>query len=338
MTYHSKAYHEAHGQQGFSLIELMIGLVLGMFVIGVIVTVFVQSKHNFNQDEQIAQMQENGRYALQLLSREVSHAGFLGGMSAVDTITLDSNTTVFSTSTNTCAEWFNPLAKPIEIYDEGTTEASCFGLGEAPGTRVLVVKRTDGKPTAVPAANKLYFRTPGQGGTIIQTTSAGSTPAGRVDWEYFVEVYYIKNDDSDGDGTSVPGLHRQRLVVTGGAINLTDDGLLVPGIRNFDLLYGIDTGEDDGIADEYEVSTSYGGTMNKVVSARVSVLAASVFKDHNYENNKQYTLYPSVVAPAYITGLSDAANGSNYYGRVFSTTAQIRNNAYRIQIYSIAKQ
>lgn len=330
MMQQNKIHNKAQRQQGLSMIELMIGLVLGLFVIGVIVTVFVQSKRNFNQDELVGQMQENGRYALQLLSREVAHAGFLGGMSAVDSVVPDAS----ASFANTCAEWFNPLVKPIEIYDQGTTEASCFGLGEAVGTQVMVIKRTDGKPTAAPAANKLYFRTPGQGGTIVKTTSAGSTPAGNVDWEYFAEVFYIKNDDSDGDGTSVPGLFRQRLVVTGGNITLTDDGLLVPGIRDFGLLYGIDSGQDDGVADEFEVATYPGSDLNLVVSARVSVLAMSTDEDPNNNNNKLYSLYPSAVSAVSVSGLT----GSHYYGRVFSTTSQLRNNAYRIQIYSVAKQ
>jgi type IV pilus assembly protein PilW len=331
MMYPNKFYRCTHQQQGFSLVELMIGLVLGLFVIGVIVTVFVQSKRNFNQDQQIAQMQENGRYALQLLSREVAHAGFLGGMSAVDTI--DASGLTYS-----CADWFNPLVKPIEIFDAGTP-ANCFGLGEAAGTQVMVIKRTDGKSSAAAAANKLYFRTRGQGGKIINTgTSSGATPAGWVDWEYLPEIYYIKDDDSNADGVSIPALYRKRMIVSGGNITLTDEELLAPGINNFGLLYGFDSGEDDGVADDYVISSDYSDTLNKVVSARVSVLAMSTDNDPNYENNKKYTLYPSVEGPDYVTGLSAAANGPNYYGRVFSTTAQIRNNAYRIQIYSVAQQ
>ena len=54
-------------QKGFALIELMIGLVLGLFVTGIVITVFMQSKRSYNQDDEIARLQENGRYALQVM-------------------------------------------------------------------------------------------------------------------------------------------------------------------------------------------------------------------------------------------------------------------------------
>jgi len=322
-------FRSTHQQKGFSLIELMIGLVLGLFVIAVVVTVFVQSKRNFTQDEQVARMQENGRYALLLLSREMAHAGFLGGMSAADNVT---TAEVFS---DTCAAWFNPMEKPVEIVTAATAnDQTCFD-GEAlfSDTRVMVVKRTKGKSTTTPLANKLYFRTSGQGGTIIKTAAAGTTPAGFEDWEYTVEIYYIKGDDSDGDGTVLPGLFRKRLIVSGGAISIADDGLMVPGIRNFGVQYGVDS-SGDGIANQYEIAHSFSGDLSKVVSSRVSVLVGSTVEDTATTNNKNYSLYPNSVDTASVAGLT----GSGYYGRVFTTTTQTRNMAYRIQISSLSKR
>ena len=315
-------------QKGFTLIELMISLVLGLFVISVVITVFVQSKRNFNQDEQIARMQENGRYALLLLSREVAHAGFLGGMSAVDKVTTSES---FS---NNCADWFNPLSTPVEIVTAATANSkSCFSSETlTSNTPVMAIKRTVGKSTTTPLANKLYFRTSGQGGTIIKTSAAGTSPAGFEDWEYTVEIYYIKDDDSDGDGTALPGLFRKRLVATGGAISITDGVLLVPGIRDFGLQYGIDS-SGDGIANQYQVAHSYSGDLSKVVSSRVSVLASSTKEDHANTNNKNYSLYPNAVAAASVSGLT----GSGYYGRVFTSTTQTRNMAYRIQLSNLSK-
>jgi type IV pilus assembly protein PilW len=64
-------------QTGFSLVELMVGLVIGLLVSAIIITVFTQSKKSYSQDEEISQLQENGRYALQLLTRELSMANHL---------------------------------------------------------------------------------------------------------------------------------------------------------------------------------------------------------------------------------------------------------------------
>jgi type IV pilus assembly protein PilW len=328
MSQHIPYFRPADAQKGFTMIELMISLVLGLFVISVVITVFVQSKRNFNQDEQIARMQENGRYALLLLSREVAHAGFLGGMSAVDSVTTS------ETFSDSCADWFNPLAKPVEIMTAATASSKTCFSGEtiSSGTPVMAIKRTVGKSTTTPEANKLYFRTSGQGGTIIKTAAAGTSPGGFEDWEYTVEIYYIKGDDSDGDGTVLPGLFRKRLVVTGGAISVTDDGLMVPGINNFGVQYGIDT-SGDGIANQYQIASGFAGDLSKVVSSRVSVLASSTKEDYSNTNNKNYSLYPNAVATASVSGLT----GTGYYGRVFVTTTQTRNMAYRIQLSNLSK-
>jgi type IV pilus assembly protein PilW len=330
-------YPRSRNERGFTLIELMIGLVVGMFVIGVIITVFVQSKRNYNQDEQVAYMQENGRYALQLLSREIAHAGFLGGMSAIDSVSPDGTISF----TNDCADWFNPVSAPLEIYPAADAAGKdCFsGETVKPLTQVLVVKRTAGKESNTLAANKLYFTTPGQGGSIFKSTGSAvpAAYASQQQWEYYVEIFYIKNEDSDGDGVLVPGLFRKRLNVQAGNITVTDDGLLVPGIRQFGVLYGLDTLGEDGIADKYLEATDYDDPatddFTKIVSARISVLAMSTDDDPNTDNTKQYSLYPSVLPADDVAGLTD----SHYYGRVFTTSTQVRNNVYRIQIYSLTK-
>ena len=67
-------------QQGISLIELMIALSIGVFLTLGAVSLFLHSYTSFLQDEETARLQENGRWALRLVSREISTAGFFGGM------------------------------------------------------------------------------------------------------------------------------------------------------------------------------------------------------------------------------------------------------------------
>ena len=71
-------------QNGFTLIEMMVGLLLGLLVTGIVIATFVQSKGSYNQDQEVARMQENGRFVLTTLAREMSMAGFLGNMQIND--------------------------------------------------------------------------------------------------------------------------------------------------------------------------------------------------------------------------------------------------------------
>src|SRR3546814_1117931 len=47
------------GQAGFSLVELMISLVLGLIVIGGVTTVFLSNQQSYRSNEGLSQLQEN---------------------------------------------------------------------------------------------------------------------------------------------------------------------------------------------------------------------------------------------------------------------------------------
>lgn len=62
--------------RGFTLIELMIALLLGLIVIGAIGAVFLSSSRTYRTTESLSRLQENARFAVQFISREVQLAGY----------------------------------------------------------------------------------------------------------------------------------------------------------------------------------------------------------------------------------------------------------------------
>ncbi|HEY4581595.1 MAG TPA: prepilin-type N-terminal cleavage/methylation domain-containing protein [Lysobacter sp.] len=60
---------------GFSMIELMISMVLGLVVIGAAVAIFLSSQHLYRSNEGLNRMQENARVAFELMSRDIRAAG-----------------------------------------------------------------------------------------------------------------------------------------------------------------------------------------------------------------------------------------------------------------------
>jgi len=63
-------------EKGFTLIELMIALVLGLILIAGALTVFVSTKQGYRLEQGMTLMQSTGRATLDFLSREISMAGF----------------------------------------------------------------------------------------------------------------------------------------------------------------------------------------------------------------------------------------------------------------------
>lgn len=64
-----------HPERGFSLVELMIALALGLFLTGVAITIVVNNRQTFRTAENQARMQENARAAFEMLARDLRAAG-----------------------------------------------------------------------------------------------------------------------------------------------------------------------------------------------------------------------------------------------------------------------
>lgn len=62
-------------QRGFSLIELMISLLLGLLVIGAAGSMFLSSRKVYGSTEAISRIQENQRAAYEMLARDIREAG-----------------------------------------------------------------------------------------------------------------------------------------------------------------------------------------------------------------------------------------------------------------------
>ena len=58
-------------QIGISLVEVLVALVISLFLLGGIVQVYVGNKVTFKFTNALAEVQENGRFALDLMSQDL---------------------------------------------------------------------------------------------------------------------------------------------------------------------------------------------------------------------------------------------------------------------------
>lgn len=73
-------------QRGFNLVELMTALLIGLLLMAGLSTMFVTTKRNYTAQDSMSRLQENGRIAMQIMSREIRAAGFFGCASTVDSV------------------------------------------------------------------------------------------------------------------------------------------------------------------------------------------------------------------------------------------------------------
>lgn len=62
-------------QKGFSLVELMVALVLGLVIVGGVINIFLSNQQAFRTNDQLGRLQENARISFEQMAREIRQAG-----------------------------------------------------------------------------------------------------------------------------------------------------------------------------------------------------------------------------------------------------------------------
>lgn len=313
-----------HRQTGFTLVELMVALTLGLLVTAAIVSLFIQTKTSSRQNDNISLMQENARFALDVLRRDLMHADFFGGI--VDP-GADIKVSATGPTPDCGAGWAYSLTAATDrlnyAFNVATaTDAAdaypCIGSTFRPNTNILAVKRVKGAPITTLVTNRVYLRSNNSLGTIYHYKTSDDIPAAITgsevkDWEYQAHIYHITPDSA---------LVREYLEP--GATPAMSEETLAEGIEYFHVEFGIDTttGIPDGVADFYTADP--GTNLGYAVSARIYVLARSPYLQNGYSNTKIYTM-GSVNVNQQLLGGAGATFNDGFYRRVYTTTVALKN-------------
>jgi len=63
-------------QRGFSLVEMMVALIIGLFVLAGVGSVYITGKRSYNARDGLSLLQENGRIAIRMIEQTVQRAGY----------------------------------------------------------------------------------------------------------------------------------------------------------------------------------------------------------------------------------------------------------------------
>lgn len=80
--------------QGFTLIELLVSLFVGLFVVGMTVTLMDFSSRTYRAQERVAETQQDLRAAMDIMTREIRMAGFNPARQANPRITTATSTAI----------------------------------------------------------------------------------------------------------------------------------------------------------------------------------------------------------------------------------------------------
>lgn len=107
-------------EKGFTLVELLIGLFLGLFLIGGAIQIYLSSKQAYDELDRVTYLQENLRYITDTLTREFRH------VSAEDTTGWETSDQITVTRDYNCLGTSSGATGPLYEFEltyalQGTT-------------------------------------------------------------------------------------------------------------------------------------------------------------------------------------------------------------------------
>lgn len=155
---------------GFSLIELMISVVLGLILLAGIIQMFSSSRSAFSSQQAISRVQETGRLAMEFITRDIRMAGFVGCASK-----RTGNVSYLNNSADFANDWLNAIQGYSVTDDAGAGVPVGAGLSPTPlkDTDLFVIRGAfgNGAATTVDKTSTTFFST-------IVTNEVGQCAAG----------------------------------------------------------------------------------------------------------------------------------------------------------------
>jgi type IV pilus assembly protein PilW len=316
-------------QQGLTLIELLIAMLIGLILTAGLGALTARSSASFQELQRTSMRIENARYAMALLSGELRHAGFYGHYYEMAEFAGASLPSPCATDLDTLRAAV-PLS--LQAYAGAATDPSgCLsGADYRAGTDVLVVRRT-ATPTSTPRAlelnaGRVYLQTNGIGTAYVLDQARASCsvnvlvftqktpqPAYSADqtlpetmscFSYdsspdiralSTRIYFIADcDQCENGGDGIPTLKRIALDLADGAPAFGAPESLVRGVENLRLFFGLDSDQDGEPEGDAVRASGIGGSgldeWSQLVTAELFLLLRSEQASNGYTDSKTYVM------------------------------------------------
>lgn len=225
-------------QAGLTLVEIMVTMLIGLFLMLGTITVYMQSRSSFRVSDGQARLQENVRFALDLIDPDVRLAQFWGRSNQPGLVNVPGGIPVTCGGIDVTALALN-LAQPVTGVDETVGYNAVIPCPAATGARAdsdaLIVRHVSAQPTP-PTAGTLQVQSDLSLGQVFNDGAipAGFGPAAQTH-DLVVNIYYVDNG-SNLDPT-LPSLRRWTLNAAGALVEQE----IITGVENLQVQFGVDT-------------------------------------------------------------------------------------------------
>ncbi len=249
-------------QSGITLIELLIAMLIGVFLLAGIASSYVSSKKTSRDTNQLSQVEDNGRIALETIRDIVQHAGYApNGDASLKTFIL----------------------RPADV-----ASVACGGNNSVVNPALFTASRVttdnasgDSLAIAYYGDNNLFTDCVGK---ILPTSCRLGAAGGKNNAAKIYSSFFVENGKLQCAGSRA-----------------TNTQIIAEGIENIQYLYGVDTNGDDFI-DKYLNATNLAAAAlanpniwNTVSSIQVAILVRSLKPVKKTAESKKYTLLDTTI-------------------------------------------
>lgn len=330
-------------QQGYSLVELMVAITIGLFLLGGIGAVFVSSKQTYRMQDSLWQLQDSSRFAMEFLIKDLRMAGFRGcNSNAIIPVNTLNNSTDFNYNFMVGVQGFEAAgsgwlpALPTDISSANPSPSAggdviTIRRAQEPGIGVTApFMNSNSAALHVDAGNNLsqldiILVTDCTAAAILQISGANPDTSGTI--AHNTGVGIPGNSSSDlgkifRDDAEVMKLVTVSYFIAPSVYVASNRSLwrkvggaapeeLAEGVENMQILYGEDTDNDRSV-NRYVTADSV-TDMNQIMSFKLSFLMVTL-EDNIASKPLPYTFNGATVTPA-----------DRKLRRVFSTVVNLRN-------------
>jgi type IV pilus assembly protein PilW len=300
-----KNYHINSKQNGLTLIEILIAMVIGLFLLAGVMQIFLGSQRSYRLQENLSRMQENGRFAMDFITRDIRMTGAMG---CVETANIKSTLITYpatdakSVFNNFRESISNDLFPSNDTYDLNTNKLTLRSMlptdifvippsGSLTPKQIIELQKNTLSVNSITNLRNgdIIMVTNCDKGDIFKITSLTSNSIGHNDDKKPFQSDYGKNSQiyranfvTYSIYTPPPINNEPQPVSLYRRVNgQTNKEALVENIEDMQILYGEDTNGDK--TPNHYVSADRVTDMNNVISIRVSLLAVS--PDDNLASN-----------------------------------------------------
>ncbi len=284
------------GRNGWTLIEAMISMALGLLSTLLLITGWQWNYRAFIQTTQLSELQQSAQFVLSFMQQELINQNFWAGFEL----------TKLPPSTLT-----TPLADCVGPFDSGSFPklnlnfssiySGVVGGSGTPGcltsaykgSDFIQLKRLAGAPVskAELKTNRVYLQQNNRQASFVAVHSPALSSAATY-WPYVHQLWYVAQQKHAGK--TVPVMMRKRLVRQLSGQLAMDTSSVIDGVEMLYFELGVDSnfdGQMDYSKPAAQISEAvWRGQTGKIMQLRYFVLLRSLTADLTYTNVQQYQL------------------------------------------------